>query len=112
MKNRTGPAPETGWAGRPSLTGPVGSRRRTSPIFARIAPFRLPSSVRKFFKGSLKKENEVPRVFLFGLFIWPNWELRNQSHQVIFCIHIAAIVSLRSLELKLEAKEPSMEDAK
>jgi hypothetical protein len=32
------------------------------------------------FKGSLNKENEVPRVFLFGLFIWPNWELGNQSH--------------------------------
>jgi hypothetical protein len=24
------------------------------------------------FKGSLNNENEVPRVFLFGLFIWPN----------------------------------------
>jgi hypothetical protein len=57
------------------------------------------------FKGSLKKENEVPRFFLFGLFIWPNWELRNQSLQ-------AAIMSLRSLELKQEAKKPSMEEAK
>jgi hypothetical protein len=64
------------------------------------------------FKGSLKRENEVPRVFLFGLFIWPNWELGNQSHQAIFCIHTAAIASPRSLELKLEAKEPSMEEAK
>jgi hypothetical protein len=64
------------------------------------------------FKGSLNKENEVPRVFLFGLFIWPNWELGNQSHQAIFYTHEVAIVSPRSLELKQEAKEPSMEEAK
>jgi hypothetical protein len=64
------------------------------------------------FKGSLKKENEVPKVFLFGLFIWPNWELGNQSLQAIFCTHATAIVSPRSLELKQEAKEPSMEEAK
>jgi hypothetical protein len=64
------------------------------------------------FKGSLKKENGVPRVFLFGLFIWPNWELGNQPFQAIFCTLAAAIVSPRSLELKLEAKEPSMEEAK
>jgi hypothetical protein len=66
----------------------------------------------KNFKGSFKKENEVPRVFLFGLFIWPNWELGNQSLQAIFCTHAAAIVYPRSLELTQEAKEPSMEDAK
>jgi hypothetical protein len=64
------------------------------------------------FKGSLKKENEVPRVFLFRLFIWPNWELRNQSLQAIFCTNAAAIVPPRCLELKQEAKEPSMEEAK
>jgi hypothetical protein len=63
------------------------------------------------FKGSLKKENEVPRVFLFRLFIWPNWELGNQPLQAIFCTLAAAIVSLRSLELKLESKELSMEEA-
>jgi hypothetical protein len=63
------------------------------------------------FKGSLKKKNEVPRVSLFGLFIWPNWELGNQSLQAIFCTHAAAIVPPRSLELKKEAKEPSMEEA-
>jgi hypothetical protein len=63
------------------------------------------------FKGSLKKENEVLRVFLFGLFIWPNWELGNQPLQAIFCNLAAAIVSPRSLELKQEAKEPSMEEA-
>jgi hypothetical protein len=62
------------------------------------------------FKGSLKKENEVLRVFLFGLFIWPNWELGNQRLQAIFCTLVAAIVPPRSLELKLEANEPSMEE--
>jgi hypothetical protein len=55
------------------------------------------------FKGSLKKENEVPWVSLFGLFIWPNWELENQSLQAIFCTLATAIVSPRSLELKQEA---------
>jgi hypothetical protein len=63
------------------------------------------------FKGSLKKENEVLRVFLFGLFIWPNWELGNQPLQAIFCTLAAAFVPPRSLELKLEAKKPSMEEA-
>jgi hypothetical protein len=46
--NRTGPAPGIGWAGRPGLTGPVGPQRRFAPDFPRNAPFRLPSSVRKF----------------------------------------------------------------
>jgi hypothetical protein len=55
------------------------------------------------FKGSLKKENEVPRVSHSGLFIWPNWELGNQPLQAIFCSLAAAIVSSRSLELKQEA---------
>jgi hypothetical protein len=64
------------------------------------------------FKGSLNKEIEVPTVFLFGLFIWPNWELGNPSHQAYFCTHAAAMVSPRSLELKQGAKEPSMEEAK
>jgi hypothetical protein len=50
--------------------------------------------------GSLKNENGVRRGFLFGLFIWPNWELGNQSLQAIFCTHAAAIVSPRSLEFK------------
>jgi hypothetical protein len=63
------------------------------------------------FKGTLKKKNEVLRVFLFGLFIWPNWELGNQPLQAIFCTLAAAIVPPRSLESKLEAKEPSMEEA-
>jgi hypothetical protein len=64
------------------------------------------------FKGSLNKENEVPRVFLFRLFIWPNWELGNPFHQAYFCTHTAAMASPRSLELKQGAKEPSMEEAK
>jgi hypothetical protein len=64
------------------------------------------------FKGSLNKEIKVPRVFLFGLFIWPNWELGNPSHPTIFCTHAAAMVSPRSVELKQGAKEPSMEEAK
>jgi hypothetical protein len=63
------------------------------------------------FKGSLNKENVVSRVFLFGLFIWPNWELGNPSHLAQFCTHAAAMVSLRSLELKQGAKEPLMEEA-
>jgi hypothetical protein len=64
------------------------------------------------FKGSLNKENKVPRIFLFGLFIWPNWELGNPSHQAFFCTHAAAMVSPRSVELKQGAEEPSMEEAK
>jgi hypothetical protein len=64
------------------------------------------------FKGSLNKENEVFRVFLFGLFIWRNWELGNPSHLAIFCTHAAAVVSPRSVELKQGAEEPSMEKAK
>jgi hypothetical protein len=63
------------------------------------------------FKGNLKKENEVLRASLSGLFIWPNWELGNQLLQAIFCTLAAAIVSPRSLELKQEAKEASMEEA-
>jgi hypothetical protein len=58
----------------------------------------------KNFKGCLKKENEVLRVFLFGLFIWPNWELGNPPLQAIFCTLAAAIVPPRSLEFKQEAK--------
>jgi hypothetical protein len=88
--------------------GPDGGRPRFLPEWL-LFDFLLRS---ENFKGSLKKENDVPRVFLFRLFIWPNWELGNQSFQAIFCTHAAAIVSPRSLELKLETKEPSMEEAK
>jgi hypothetical protein len=63
-------------------------------------------------KGSLNKENVVSRVFLFGLFIWPNWELGNPSHLAFFCTHAAVMVSPKSVELKLGAEETSMEEAK
>jgi hypothetical protein len=66
----------------------------------------------EIFKGSLNKENVVLTVFLFGLFIWPNWELRNPSHLAFFCTHAAAMVSPRSVELKQGTEEPSMEEAK
>jgi hypothetical protein len=107
----TGPAPGTGWAGRPGLTGPVGSRRR----FASVPPGMLLFDFflwKENFKGSLNKENSVSRVFLFGLFIWPKWEPRNPSHLAFFCTHTAAMVSPKSVELKRGAKEPSMEEAK
>jgi RNase P subunit RPR2 len=64
------------------------------------------------FKGSLKKENAVSRAFLFGLFNWPNWELRNPSHLAFSCTHTAAMMSPKSVELKQAAEEPSMEEAK
>jgi hypothetical protein len=64
------------------------------------------------FEGSLNKENAVSRVFLFGLFIWPNWELGNPSHLAFFCTHAAAMVSPKNVELKQDAKEPWMEEAK
>jgi hypothetical protein len=43
--------------------------------------------------------------YLFG-----HWELGNKPLQAIFCTFAAAIVPPRSLELKLEAKKPSMEE--
>jgi hypothetical protein len=49
--------------GRP--VGPGGGRPRFLPELL-LFDFLLRS---ENFKGSLKKENEVPRVFLFGLFI-------------------------------------------
>jgi hypothetical protein len=66
--NRTGPTPGTGWAGRPGLTGPVGPRWRFAPVFPGklLFDFLLRS---ENFKGRLNKEIEVPRVFLFRLFI-------------------------------------------
>jgi hypothetical protein len=64
----------------------------------------------KNFKGSLKKENAFSRVFLFGLFNWPRWELGNRSHLAFSCIHATAMTSPNSVELKLGAKEPSMEE--
>jgi hypothetical protein len=64
------------------------------------------------FKGRLKKENAVSRVFLFELFNWPNWELGNPSPLAFSCIHAAAMMSPKSVELKQGAEEPSMEEAK
>jgi hypothetical protein len=64
------------------------------------------------FKGSLKKENAVSRVFLFGLFNWPNWELGNPSHLAFPCTHAAAMMSPKSVELKQGAKKPLVEEAK
>jgi hypothetical protein len=105
MGNRTGPAPGIGWASRPSRIGPGGPLRRFAPVFDFLLQLEN-------FKGSLNKEIEVPRVFLFELFIWPNWELGNPSHQAYFCTHVAAMASLRSSELKQGAKEPLMEEVK
>jgi hypothetical protein len=88
--------------------GPDGSSPRFFPDLL-LFDFLLQT---ESFKGSLNKENEVSRVFIFRLFIWPNWELGNPSHLAQFCTHAAAMVSPRSLELKQGAKEPSMEEAK
>jgi hypothetical protein len=107
--NRTGPTPETGWAGHPSPIGPGGPLRRFAPVFPGLLLLDFLLRLENF-KESFNKKNEVPRVFLFGLFIWPNWELGNPSHQAYFCTHAAAMESLRSLELKQGAKEPSMEE--
>jgi hypothetical protein len=111
MGNQTEPPPRTGWADQPGPTGPVGPRQRFAPVFPGMLLFDLFLRLENF-KGSLNKENEVPRVFLFGLFIWPNWELGNPSHLAFFCTHAAAMVSPRSVELKQCAEEPSMEEAK
>jgi hypothetical protein len=62
--------------------------------------------------GSLKREDAISRVFLFELFNWPNWELENPSHLAFSCTHAAAMMSLKSVELKQGAEEPSMEEAK
>jgi hypothetical protein len=58
------------------------------------------------FKGSQEKENMVSRVFLPGLFKWTRWELENPSQFASFCTQAAAVTSLRSIEMKLGAKEP------
>jgi hypothetical protein len=110
---KTGPArppKQGGPAGpvRPAWSGLGGGRSRFLPELL-LFDFLLRS---ENFKASLQKENEVPRVFLFRLLIWPNWELGNQSDQAIFCTLAATIVSPRSLELKQAAKKPSMEEAK
>jgi hypothetical protein len=64
------------------------------------------------FKGSLKKENAVSRVFLFGLFNLSNWELGNTSHLAFSCTQAVAMMSPKSAELKQGTEEPSMEEGK
>jgi hypothetical protein len=93
--NRTRPAPGTRWAARPGPTGLVGPLRQFAPVFPGMLLFNI-LLWSENFKRSLNKENAISRVFLFGLLIWPNWELRNPSHLAIFCIHAAAM----SVELK------------
>jgi hypothetical protein len=104
------PSEQGGPAGpvRPAQVGPGGGSPQVLPELL-LFDFLLQS---ENFKVSSNKENEVPRVFLSGLFIWLNWELGNSSHQGIFCTHTTDMVSPRSLELKQGAKEPSMEEAK
>jgi hypothetical protein len=53
----------------------------------------------------------VSRVFLPGLFKWPRWELGNLSQFASFCTQAAAMTSPRSVEMKLGAKEPLVEEA-
>jgi hypothetical protein len=108
----TGPdGPGTGWVGRPSPTGPRGAGGGSRRFFPGMLLFDF-LLWSENVKGSLNKENVVSRVFLFGLFIWPNWELGNPSHLAFFCTHAAAMVSPKSVELKLGAEETSMEEAK
>jgi hypothetical protein len=106
----TGPdrPPEHGGPADPVRSAQVGPSGVSPLFFSGLLLFDFLLRLENF-KGSLNKEIEVPRVFLFGLFIWPNWELGNPSHQAYFCTHVAAMVSPRSLELKQGAKEPSME---
>jgi hypothetical protein len=118
-KAKKGGTWETGLDRPPKQGGPAGPVRPAQVGPGGGSPWFLPELLlfdfllrSEIFKGSLNKENEVPRVFLFGLFIWPNWELGNPSHQAIFCIHAAAMASPRSLELKQGAKEPSMKEVK
>jgi hypothetical protein len=93
---------------RPAQGGPAAVRL----VFSPECSFSTFFFGQKNFKGSLNKENVVSRVFLFGLFIWPNWELGNPSHVAFFSTHATTMVSAKSVESKQGAKEPSMEEAK
>jgi hypothetical protein len=118
-KRKKGSTRETGPDRPPEQGGPAGPVRPAqwgpdggSPRFfleMLLFDFLLRS---ENFKGSLNKENEVPRIFLFGQFICLNWELGNPSHLAIFCTHTAAMVSPRSVELKQGVEESSMEEVK
>jgi hypothetical protein len=109
----TGPdrPPEQVWPASPVRSAQVGPGTFLPWFFPGLLLFDFLLRSENF-KGSLNKEIEVPIVFLFGLFIWPNWVLGNPSHQAIFCTHAVAMVSPRSVELKQGAKEPLMEEAK
>jgi hypothetical protein len=111
MENRTEPACESRQAGRPGLTGPGDPGGGSPPVSSgtQLFDFLFWS---ENFKGSLKKENAVSRVFLFALFNWSRWELGNPSHLAFSCTHATAMTSPKSVELKLGAEEPSMEEAK
>jgi hypothetical protein len=116
---KKGGTQETGPDRPPEQGGPAGSVRPAQGEPGGGSPRFFPGSLHfdfllwsKNFKGSLNKENAVSRVFLFGLFIWPNWELGNPSHLAFFCTHAAAMVSPKNVELKQDAKEPWMEEAK
>jgi hypothetical protein len=111
MENGTGPARGAGWAGRPGPTGPGGPGGGSPRFFPGtcLFDFLLWS---ENFKGSLKKENAVSRVLTFRLFNWLNWELGNPCHLAFSCTHAVAMMSPKSVELKLGAKEPSIEEAK
>jgi hypothetical protein len=54
---------------RPAQWGPGGGSPRFFPGML-LFDFLL---LLENFKGSLNKENAISRVFIFGLFIWPNW---------------------------------------
>jgi hypothetical protein len=106
---RTGPRNRVGRSARSDR--PSGGPAGFASVFPRslLFDFLLWS---ENLKGSLNKENVVSRVFLFGLFIWSNWELGNPSHLAFFCTHTAAMVFPKSVELKQGVEEPSMEKAK
>jgi hypothetical protein len=103
--------PEQGGPADPVGSAQVGPDNVSPRLFPGLLLFDFLLQLENY-KGSMNKEIEVPRVFLFGLFIWPNWELGNPSHQAYFCTHAAAMASPRSLELKQGTKEPSMEETK
>jgi hypothetical protein len=118
-KRKKGGTRETGPDRPPEQGGPAGPIRSAHGGPDGVSPRFFPGLLlfnfllrSENFKGSLNKEIEVPRVFLFRLFIWPNWELGNPSHQANFCTHAVAMVSPRSVELKQGTEEPSMEEAK
>jgi hypothetical protein len=88
MKKRTTSAREPRQDSRPGPTGLEGLGGGSPQVSSgtRVFYFLLWS---EHFKGSLKKEKEVSRVFLLGLFNWPRWEFGNPSQLAPFCTHAA-----------------------